>query len=64
MFEGLSFVRVRSFEYISIPKPRSHLGAILGSTGGMIQSMYWPFFFSLGGKPALSTIISLIHTSH
>ncbi|CAF1378896.1 unnamed protein product [Adineta steineri] len=24
-------------------------GAILGSTGGMIRSMYWPFFFSLGG---------------
>lgn len=25
-------------------------GAVLGSTGGMIRSMYWPFFFSLGGK--------------
>jgi len=23
--------------------------AVLGSTGGMIRSMYWPFFFSLGG---------------
>jgi hypothetical protein len=26
------------------------IGAILGSTGGMIRSMYWPFFFSVGGK--------------
>ncbi|CAF1070619.1 unnamed protein product [Adineta ricciae] len=24
-------------------------GAVLGSTGGVIRSMYWPFFFSLGG---------------
>lgn len=27
-----------------------YVGAILGSSGGMIGSMYWPFFFSMGGK--------------
>lgn len=40
-------------------------GAILGSTGGMIQSMYWPFFFSLGGKSLhlLSSISNISNRS-
>ncbi|CAF4201744.1 unnamed protein product [Rotaria socialis] len=25
-------------------------GAVLGSSGGMIRSMYWPFFFGVGGS--------------
>jgi len=34
-----------------------NIGAVLGSTGGMIRSMYWPFFFSVGGKNKNSPLV-------
>lgn len=27
-----------------------YLGVVLGRDGGVIQNMYWPFFFGVGGK--------------
>ncbi|MFS8130805.1 MAG: hypothetical protein ACMG57_02385, partial [Candidatus Dojkabacteria bacterium] len=41
MFEELFFVRVYSFDLLNL-NSFFNIGAVLGSSGGMIKSMYWP----------------------